>query len=212
MKKIRLFILFILAYSLVIMNISCSQKRYTMRKLSDVNSAESIIKKNPNHKPTIKKLLDAVEYGNNSVRAEALWVLGEGRVAEGYEFFLKYANDDPDFNVRLMAIRGLAKMELSNEQSVAKVKIAINDTSLPVQIEALNAAAVLKDERLLQTILKSLSSKNRWVRIAAIKSLKDYEDQSVNRVLTRLQNADTDKTIVDTAMQVMEYRKNAGLA
>ena len=210
MKRTKLFILLI--SFLTIVSISCSQKRYTMRKLSDVNNAEAIIKKNPNHKATIEKLLDAVEHGNNSVRAEALWVLGESRVAEGYEFFLKYANDDPDFNVRIMAIRGIMKMELNNDASIEKIRIAINDTSLPVQIEALKVAGVLKDERLLQTILNSLSSKNRWVRMASIKSLKDYDDEKVNKVLSRLKSIDRDKSIADTAEQVMEYRKSIGLA
>ncbi len=204
-KKIKLFIFTII---FVVMSVSCSQKKYTMRRLSDATGVESAIRANPNNATAIERLIDAVEYGNSSVRAEALWILGDVRVPAGYEYFIKYANDDPDFNVRVMAIKGIAKMQLTNEMAINKIRVGINDTSLAVQIEALKAAGILKDPNLLTTVLQAVSSKNRWVKIAAIKALKDYEGANVDRVLRNISTSETDNAIAETAKQVIEYRAN----
>ncbi len=56
------------------LSVSCSQKKYTMRRLSDATGVESAIRANPNNTAAIEKLIDAVEYGNSSVRAALLVV------------------------------------------------------------------------------------------------------------------------------------------
>ncbi len=192
-------------------SISCSTQKYTMRRLSDVNKAAIAIEKNPNDEKTIAKLLDAAEHGNSSVRAEALWVLGEAQIPQGYDLFLKYANDDPNFNVRQMSIRGIGRMPLVNKEGVERVRVALSDTSLPVQIEALEIASELRREELLPSIMKSLGSNNRWIKMAAINSLKDYEGANVNKALTSIRDSESDKAIAAAAAEIIEYREIVGL-
>ncbi len=208
-RKLLLFISFIVFSSLLLA--SCSNKKYTMRKMSDVNKSSDVIKKRPTDQKTIAKLLDAVEYGNSEVRSEALWVLSEGRVQDGYELYLRYANNDPSANVRQMAVRAIGRSPSVDDEGVEKIRVAITDTALPVQLEALEMAGDLQKEELLPSIMKSLSSSNRWVKIAAIKSLKDYDGQNINKALTSIRDSETDKAIASTASQVIEYRESVGL-
>ncbi len=209
-KKATLFIILIALSTM--MSISCSSsKKYTTRSVSDVNKAAVAIKKDPSNEETIAKLLDAAEYGNSSVRAEALWVLGEAQIPQGYDLFLRYANDDPNYNVRQMAVRGIGNMPLVSQEGVEKIRVAMSDTSLPVQIEALEMAAILKRNELLPDIMKNVSSNNRWVKMNAIKSLRDYEGANVNKVLTSIRDSETDKAIAAAASEIIEYREIIGL-
>ncbi len=209
-KNTILFIGFITLTTMA--SISCSSsKKITMRKLDDVNKTGKTIEKKSNNEKTIAKLLDAAEYGNDEVRAEALLILADAQIPQGYELFLRYANDDPNFNVRQMSVRGIAKVPSVGSEGIEKVNVAINDTAYPVQMEALKAAATLKRDELLPNIMKSLNSSNRWIKMEAIKALKDYEGQNVNKALTSIRDSETDKDISDTANAIVEYRKTKGL-
>ncbi len=209
-KNTILFIILVV-YTAVV-SISCSSSnKYTMRNIDDVNKAAVAIEKNPTDEKTIAKLLDAAEYGNNSVRSEALWILGEAQIPQGYDLFLRYANDDPNSSVRQMAVRGIGKMPLINKEGIEKINVAINDTSLPVQIEALEAASTINRSELLPSMMKSLSSNNRWVKMAAIKSLKNYEGQNINKALISIRDSETDRDVAATANEVVEHRKIIGL-
>lgn len=215
LKKIILFIRSMVLATLFVLLIltaaSCSSQKYTMRKIDDVNKAAEVIKRKPNDRKTIAKLLDAAEYGNSSVRAEALWVLAEAEIEEGYELYLRYANNDPSFNVRQMAVRAIGRMPSVDSQGIEKIRVAITDTSLPVQIEALEMAGNLQKDELVAPMMKSLTSSNRWVKMAAISSLKDYEGQNINKALTSIRDSEADKAIAATAAEVMEYRESIGL-
>lgn len=197
---------------ILLLTSSCStKKKYSMRKLEDVNNAGAKIKKNPNDLKTIQKLLDAAEYGNRSVKAEALWVLANARSMLAYGLFLRYSTDDPDFNVRIMALYGMRMTGYKNDTALEKVRVAINDTALQVQIEALKTAAALNDDILIKPILGSLSSKNKWVRMEAVNSLKNYKSDIVNVSLKQLQRTETDLGVKYIIEQTITYRQNEAL-
>ena len=82
---------------------------------------------------------------------------------------------------------------------------------MQVQIEALKVAGNLKAPELLNSILGSLSSKNKWVRMAAIEALKDYEDKRVDRSLNLLSSTDNDYAVKSTIEQVLKYRNEKGI-
>lgn len=197
---------------ILLLTSSCStKKKYSMRKLEDVNNAGAKIKKNPNDLKTIQKLLDAAEYGNRSVKAESLWVLANARSMLAYGLFLRYSTDDPDFNVRIMALYGIRMTGYKNDAALEKVRVAINDTDLQVQIEALKTAAALNDDILIKPILGSLSSKNKWVRMEAVNALKNYKSDIVNVSLKQLQRTETDLGVKYIIEQTITYRQNEAL-
>ena len=195
------FILFILFL------ISCSQKNATLRRIEDINRAERKLAKNSKNEEVLLEVLNAAQNGNREVRAEAMWVLSDLESDVAYSDFLKASVEDPDFNVRCLAVMGLGKLAANNPEAIDSIKRAISDTDLQVQMEALKVAGSINSPELLNPILDSLSSRNKWVRITAIESLKDYKDARVDRALNLLSSGDSDYAVKSTAEQVIEYRK-----
>ena len=195
------FILFILFL------ISCSQKNATLRRIEDINRAERKLAKNSKNEEVLLEVLNAAQNGNREVRAEAMWVLSNLETDVAYSDFLKASVEDPDFNVRCLAVMGLGKLAANNPEAIDSIKRAISDTDLQVQMEALKVAGSINSPELLNPILDSLSSRNKWVRITAIESLKDYKDARVDRALNLLSSGDSDYAVKSTAEQVIEYRK-----
>lgn len=198
------FFIFIL---FLIFLISCSQKNATLRRIEDINRAERKLAKNPKNEEVLLEVLNAAQNGNREVRAEAMWVLSNLESEVAYSDFLKASVEDPDFNVRCLAVMGLGKLAASNPEAIDSIKRAISDTDLQVQMEALKVAGSINSPELLNPILDSLSSRNKWVRITAIESLKDYKDARVDRALNLLSSGDSDYAVKSTAEQVIEYRK-----
>ena len=195
------FILFILFL------ISCSQKNATLRRIEDINRAERKLAKNSKNEEVLLEVFNAAQNGNREVRAEAMWVLSNLESDVAYSDFLKASVEDPDFNVRCLAVMGLGKLAANNPEAIDSIKRAISDTDLQVQMEALKVAGSINSPELLNPILDSLSSRNKWVRITAIESLKDYKDARVDRALNLLSSGDSDYAVKSTAEQVIEYRK-----
>lgn len=187
--------------------ISCSEKNVTLRRIEDINRAEKKLAKNPKNEKTLLEVLNAAQNGNREVRAEAMWVLSNLETEIAYSDFLKASVEDPDFNVRCIAVMGLGKLAASNPEAIDSIKRAISDTDLQVQMEALKVAGNINAPELLNPILDSLSSKNKWVRMTAIESLKDYKDAKVDRALNLLSSGDSDYAVKSIAKQVIEYRK-----
>ena len=198
------FFIFIL---FLIFLISCSQKNATLRRIEDINRAERKLAKNPKNEEVLLEVLNAAQNGNREVRAEAMWVLSNLESEVAYSDFLKASVEDPDFNVRCLAVMGLGRLAASNPEAIDSIKRAISDTDLQVQMEALKVAGSINSPELLNPILDSLSSRNKWVRITAIESLKDYKDARVDRALNLLSSGDLDYAVKSTAEQVIEYRK-----
>ena len=196
--------IYILSFILLI---SCSQKNVTLRRIEDINKAERKLAKNPKNEEVLLEVLNAAQNGNRETRAEAMWVLSNLETDVAYSDFLKASVEDPDFNVRCLAVMGLGKLAASNPEAIDSIKRAISDTDLQVQMEALKVAGNINSPELLNPILDSLSSRNKWVRITAIESLKDYKDARVDRALNLLSSGDSDYAVKSTAEQVIEYRK-----
>ena len=188
--------------------ISCSEKDVTLRRLDDVHKAEKKLAKNPDNEEVILEVLNAAQNGGREVRAEAIWLLGKIEADIAYSDFLRASVEDPDFNVRCLAVLGLGKLEANNPEAIDRVKRAISDTDLQVQIEGLKVAGTMNAKALLNSILESLSSKNKWVRMAAVEALKDYDDARVDRSLNLLASTDKDYAVRSTIKQVVEYREN----
>ena len=163
--------------------------------------------KNSKNEEVLLEVLNAAQNGNREVRAEAMWVLSNLESDVAYSDFLKASVEDPDFNVRCLAVMGLGKLAANNPEAIDSIKRAISDTDLQVQMEALKVAGSINSPELLNPILDSLSSRNKWVRITAIESLKDYKDARVDRALNLLSSGDSDYAVKSTAEQVIEYRK-----
>lgn len=187
--------------------ISCSEKNVTLRRIEDINRAEKKLAKNPKNEKELLEVLNAAQNGNREMRAEAMWVLSNLETEIAYSDFLKASVEDPDFNVRCIAVMGLGKLAASNPEAIDSIKRAISDTDLQVQMEALKVAGNINAPELLNPILDSLSSKNKWVRMTAIESLKDYKDAKVDRALNLLSSGDSDYAVKSIAEQVIEYRK-----
>ena len=205
MKKNIIVLIFAVSSMLII---SCSEKDVTLRRLEDVHKAEQKLQKNPNDEETILEVLNAAQKGGREVRAEAVWVLGKIEADIAYSDFLRASVEDPDFNVRCLAVLGLGKLDAKNPEAIDRIKRAISDTDLQVQIEGLKVAGRINAKELLNSILDSLSSKNKWVRMAAVEALKDYDDARVDRSLNLLVSSDKDYAVRSTINQVIEYRKN----
>ena len=203
MKKIT--ILFIYTFFILI---SCSEKDVTLRRLEDVHKAEKKLAKDPNDEEVILEVLNAAQNGGREVRAEAVWLLGKIEADIAYSDFLRASVEDPDFNVRCLAVLGLGRLEANNPEAIDRVKRAISDTDLQVQIEGLKVAGRMNAKELLNSILESLSSKNKWVRMAAVEALKDYDDGRVDRSLDLLASSDSDFAVRSIIKQVIEYREN----
>lgn len=197
---------FILLTLIVLIFISCSQKAVTLRRLEDIHKAEKKLKKNPNNEDVIRSLIDAAQNGNREVRAESLWILAKTKTQLAYSDFLKYSVEDPDFNVRSMAIFGLKEIDAKNPEAIERINRAMSDIDQQVQIEALNIAGEIKDTRLLNQILNNLSSKNKWIRMASVNALKDYKDNRVEKALKLISTTDADFAVRSMALQIMEYR------
>ena len=206
MKKNIILLIFAAVSSLLI--ISCSAKDVTLRRIEDVHKAEQKLAKNPGDEETVLEVLNAAQNGGREVRAEAIWVLGKIEADIAYSDFLRASVEDPDFNVRCLAVLGLGKLDANNPEAIDRIKRAISDTDLQVQIEGLKVAGQMNAKALLNSILDSLSSKNKWVRMAAVEALKDYDDARVDRSLNLLASTDKDYAVRSTINQVIEYRKN----
>ena len=187
--------------------LSCSEKDVALRRLDDVHKAEKELAKNPDNEEVILEVINAAQNGGREVRAEAVWLLGNIEEEIAYSDFLRASVEDPDFNVRCLAVLGLGKLDAKNAEAIDRVKRAISDTDLQVQIEGLKVAGRLQAKELLNPILESLSSKNKWVRIAAIEALKDYDDGRVDRSLNLLSSTDSDIAVRALIKQVVAYRE-----
>lgn len=205
MKKNIIYFALLLSTILVL---SCSEKDVTLRRLDDFHEAEKKLAKNPNDEEVILKVLNAAQNGGREVRAEAVWLLGKVEADIAYSDFLRASVEDPDFNVRCLAVLGLGRLDANNAESIDRVKRAISDTDLQVQIEGLKVAGKMNSKALLNTILESLSSKNKWVRMAAVEALKDYDDNRVDRSLNLLVSTDSDFAVRSIIKQVIDYREN----
>lgn len=205
MKKIIIFFIFAVSSML---SISCSEKDVTLRRIEDVHKAEKKLAKNPDNEEVVLEVLNAAQNGGREVRAEAIWLLGKIEADIAYSDFLRASVEDPDFNVRCLAVLGLGKLDADNPEAIDRIKRAISDTDLQVQIEGLKVAGRINAKELLNSILDSLSSKNKWVRMAAVEALKDYDDKKVDRSLNLLASTDKDYAVRSIINQVMEYRKN----
>ena len=197
-------LIFIIASMLLL---SCSEKDVALRRLDDVHKAEKELAKNPDNEEVILEVINAAQNGGREVRAEAVWLLGNIEAEIAYSDFLRASVEDPDFNVRCLAVLGLGKLDAKNAEAIDRIKRAISDTDLQVQIEGLKVAGRLQANELLNPILESLSSKNKWVRMAAIEALKDYDDARVDRSLNLLSSTDQDIAVRALIKQVISYRE-----
>lgn len=204
MSLIRYIILFIISFLLFI---SCATKDASLRNLDDVHKAESSLVRYNENEDIILSIVDAAQNGSRDVRSEALWVLAKLQAQVAYSDFVKLSVEDPDFNVRALALYGVGSVRGKSVDAIDSVRRAINDTNLQVQIEALKVAGILNEPRLLNSILESLSSKNKWVRITAVEALKDYKDDRVDRSLKLLLSTDSDLAVKSAIKQVLEYRE-----
>ena len=141
--------------------LSCSEKDVALRRLDDVHKAEKELAKNPDNEEVILEVINAAQNGGREVRAEAVWLLGNIEAEIAYSDFLRASVEDPDFNVRCLAVLGLGKLDAKNAEAIDRVKRAISDTDLQVQIEGLKVAGRLQAKELLNPILESLSSNNK---------------------------------------------------
>ena len=203
MDFIRYILLLIISFLLFI---SCATKDATLRRLEDVHRAEASLVRYNENEDIILSIVNAAQNGSRDVRAESLWVLAKLQSQEAYSDFVKLSVEDPDFNVRSLALYGVGRVRGKSVDAIDSVRRAINDTNLQVQIEALKVSGILNDSRLLNSILESLSSKNKWVRIAAVEALKDYKDDRVDRSLKLLLSTDNDLAVKSAIKQVLEYR------
>lgn len=201
MKKI--FVLFFVLFIL-----SCSQKAQTLRRLDQIDSASKKLKQNPDNEEIIDDIIDSAQNGNREARSESLWILANNKTPLAYGEFIDKSVQDTDFNVRTIALYGVGFIDenYDNEDIINSVNTAMFDVNTQVQIEALNAAGKLKSEAFLNNILKKLSSKNKWVRLAAIEAIKDYDDDRISKALENIVKLDRDYAVRDMARQVINYR------
>ncbi len=186
--------------------LSCSPKTVALRRLDEIRKYEKKLDKDNTDEALIRNVIEAVQNGNRETRSEALWVLAKIKTPLAYSEFLRLSVEDPDFNVRAIAVYGLGQLNSNTPESIDRIKTAIYDVDIEVQIEALNVAGKINNNELIVDILKNLSSKNKWVRMAAIEALKDYDDERVNTSLDAILKADTDYAVRSLASQVLKYR------
>lgn len=201
MKK-ALIILFITSFFVL----SCSPKTVTLRRLDEVRKYERKLDKDYTNETLIREVIEAVQNGNRETRSEALWILAKLKTPLAYSEFLRLSIEDPDFNVRAMAVYGLGELGLHNPEVINRIRIAMSDIDISVQIEAINVAGKIIDKELLVLVLKNLSSKNKWVRMASIEALKDYDDKRVDSSLNAILRGDVDYAVRSLASQIIEYR------
>jgi len=201
MKKI----LIILTIASILV-LSCSPKIVALRHIEEIRKYEKKLEKDNNDETLIRDVIEAVQNGNRETRSEALWVLAKIKTPLAYSEFLRLSVEDPDFNVRAIAIHGLGELNSNTPDAINRIKAAIYDIDIEVQIEALNVAGKINNNELIVDILKNLSSKNKWVRMAAIEALKDYDDERVNTSLNAIAKADMDYAVRSLALQVLKYR------
>ena len=186
--------------------LSCSPKTVALRRLDEIRKYEKKLDRDNTDEALIRNVIEAVQNGNRETRSEALWVLAKIKTPLAYSEFLRLSVEDPDFNVRAIAVYGLGQLNSNTPESIDRIKTAIYDVDIEVQIEALNVAGKINNNELIVDILKNLSSKNKWVRMAAIEALKDYDDERVNTSLDAILKADTDYAVRSLASQVLKYR------
>ena len=186
--------------------LSCSPKTVALRRLDEIKKYEKKLDRDNTDEALIRNVIEAVQNGNRETRSEALWVLAKIKTPLAYSEFLRLSVEDPDFNVRAIAVYGLGELNSNTPESIDRIKTAINDVDIEVQIEALKVAGKINNNELIADILKNLSSKNKWVRMTAIEALKDYDDQRVDTSLNAIMKADTDYAVRSLASQVLKYR------
>lgn len=186
--------------------LSCSPKTVVLRRLEEIRKYEKKLEKDDTNESLIRDVIEAVQNGNRETRSEALWILAKIKTPLAYSEFLRLSVEDPDFNVRAIAVHGLGELNSNTPETISRIKIAIYDVDIEVQIEALNVAGKINNNELIVDILKNLSSKNKWVRMAAIEALKDYDDKRVNTSLNAIMRADADYAVRSLASQVIKYR------
>ena len=186
--------------------LSCSPKTVALRRLDEIKKYEKKLERDNTDEALIRNVIEAVQNGNRETRSEALWVLAKIKTPLAYSEFLRLSVEDPDFNVRAIAVYGLGELNSNTPESIDRIKTAIYDVDIEVQIEALNVAGKINNNELIVDILKNLSSKNKWVRMAAIEALKDYDDERVDTSLNAILKADTDYAVRSLASQVLKYR------
>lgn len=186
--------------------LSCSPKTVALRRIEEIRKYEKKLEKDDTDETLIRDVIEAVQNGNRETRSEALWILAKIKTPLAYSEFLRLSVEDPDFNVRAIAVHGLGELNSNTPEAISRIKAAIYDVDIEVQIEALNVAGKINNNELIVDILKNLSSKNKWVRMTAIEALKNYDDERVNTSLNAIVRADTDYAVRSLASQVIKYR------
>lgn len=209
MKKLLIYILL-----LTCIFVSCSSTKNvkptkTIRRIDELERNKyKVARKN---KKAIDDFIDAANNGNREVRSLAIWVLASNKIELAYNDFIRLSKEDSDFNVRAMAVFGISKVGIKDNLGISAITRAMNDTDTQVQIEAVKAAGVLKNQEFLNPLLQNLGNKNKWIKLASIEALKDYNDERVSSSLNSLLKTENDISVRSLISQVIAYREGSGL-
>ncbi|MEY5010657.1 MAG: hypothetical protein RLZZ253_1796, partial [Verrucomicrobiota bacterium] len=129
--------------------------------------------KNASPLPTLQTALDLIKDADPEVRAQAVRVLGDNRVAEAFAP-LKAALDDPQPRVQFFAAQGLGRIGNPLASAPLVELLRKNADADPfLRMAASHALAVLKDSGALQSASTDSSPAVRLGALLAWRSLKD---------------------------------------
>ena len=105
--------------------LSCSPKTVVLRRLDEIKKYEKKLERDNTDEALIRNVIEAVQNGNRETRSEALWVLAKIKTPLAYSEFLRLSVEDPDFNVRAIAVYGLGELNSNTPESIDRIKTAI---------------------------------------------------------------------------------------
>jgi len=142
-----------------------------------------------NSTPVLKSLL---QHKNPSIRLHASQSLGKLNIKGGTEYLIASLKNDQSADVKIEALRSLAKLEGAKMEEA--IKIALNDTSRSVRVVGLE---LLKNSNLSKDLVVNLL-------INVINTRSVFEKQAALNTLATLPLKNTEKVLTDLLDQFIK--------
>jgi HEAT repeat protein len=145
-----------------------------------------------NSTPVLKSLL---QHKNPSIRLHASQSLGKLNIKGGTEYLIASLKNDQSADVKIEALKSLAKLEGAKMEEA--IKIALNDTSRSVRVVGLELLknSNLSKDLVVNLLINVINTRSVFEKQAALNTLATLPRKNTEKVLTNLLDQVTKGTL-----------------
>jgi len=169
----------------------------------ELRAIKEVIKENKKH--AVDYLKKALEGDNDTIKINALYLLGEGEIKDLEEDLLELLEKDKRDFIRARTIYALGKIKTEKFEKLFKY---LNSESIDVKISLIRAGGEIKKRVFLLKLIDYLKEGNSLVRFGAEKVLREEADSVKKEIIEKIKREE-DELFIFHSLRVLQGIKKS---